>query len=691
MLTRAQARTTQPYRDIDGALIMCAICGASAFFVAANAADLIGLFPQPFYTHLTSLLADPTDYLEFVSEHKLKITALYALPVLSTTAAVIAAWAFFGRLVDPVLHLRGRKLLRGKEALKSARRAQKIAIDNGAGKGLKIVDDIFLSKDQEVKSMMVVGAQGGGKTVFINSVLQECFRLNYKCMIFDPVKADFSGWVPMTGGALMLISTTDARSCHWYIGKDITSISDAEAFAEGLIESGGDNPMWANSARMVLVSIIVKLQADFGEDWSWVELSELAYLPLTELKEIAETYYPPALAAVFDSESKSSQSVHINLHAYLSPIFRLAQTWGRIKGKRLSLTKWLNNATTKHLNIIVQMDQRDKGLGAAVGRMIVNLMTSRIASLEFTASKTRRICFSLDEIPQFGRLENIDKLMSIGRSKGIFAIFGFQEISQIKQLYSQYEETKWAALFGLRVFPQVVGADSQEWVCRQIGDREVQFRSSSSSGSAEGKNPNVSQSWAAPTQVPVMLPVELELIGKRKDGIETLFLGLGANALILKIPFPHCLDIRTPFVPWPSASKKSPYTNSSEKVLDQSNDDAEIAPLAAFDLADVDQTNAAHMTDKEIQMAYFANSEPQESDEKADDADDVLTEAGGEIAQSAMVETLAEHIGIPTFLLDLLANSKDLQDTETQTGETQQVTMVVKKQGRKARKYLELE
>lgn len=701
MLSRAQARTTEKYRDVDGALVMCAISGAAAAFVAAKVIDLTGIFPQAFFTHVTGLVTNPTDYLNFAANHKVKILALYALPIISTTAAVIGAWAFFGRLIDPVLHLRGRKLLRGKEALKSARRAQKIAIENGAGKGLKIVDDIYLSKDNEVRSILVVGNQGGGKTVFINSTLQECFRLGYKCMIFDPVKSDFSGWVPMPGGVLMLISTTDSRSCHWFLGMDIITISDAEAFSEGLIEGGGDNPMWSNSARMVLTSILIKLQKDLGENWSWQELAELAYLPLTELKEIAENYYPPALAAVADAESKTSQSVMINLHAYLSPIFRLAQTWGRIKGKRLSLTKWLNNDHTKHRNIIIQMDQRDKGLGAAVGRMIVNLMTSRIASLEFTASKTRRVLFSLDEIPQFNRLEGIDKLMSIGRSKGIFTIFGFQSIDQIRQIYPQHEDQKWMALFGLRVFPQVMGSDSQSWVCSEIGDREVQFRSSNSSSAGDG-NANVSQGWSAPTTIPVMLPSELELLGKRKDGIETLFLGLGANALILKIPFPNCPDIRTPFVPWPSVDKKKPseiaiakeplQSTKSESVDERTNDF-----LATDNKNNLARAIAAAPKDTQIDTIKqnipfnFAVNETQKPTEIEEKADDAMEEIGGEMAQNAMVHAVSESFGVPSILLDMLVNLKDLQAPETSAGENPQVSMSVKKQGRKQRKYLDHE
>ena len=503
MLSRGQIRANQKYRDTSGSLFLAALAAAFALFISAKFIDVFHIFQDSFFTHLFHLLTDTKNYLNFLNNYKFKSFIFYIIPTFAMIASALLAWAYFGRERDAFTLLRGRRLLRGREAVKATKISFQKAVE-GDEKGLALLPDIHITRSQEVKSILVCGAQGGGKTVFINQLLTTILERGDRCIIFDPTKGDFSTWIPNS----LLISSTDSRSSHWWLGYDIQNLSDAQAFAQGLIEESSE-PLWSNAARGILVACILKLQNELGQHWSWKELADLVFLPISELKEIAEKNYPPAVV-LLEEDSKTSQSMVMNMVAYMVPVYVLGETFSKIQGKKLSLVSWLNS-NKKQKNLVVQMNQRDAATGAALSRAIVELLTSRIASLEFLNSKSRRICFSLDEIPQFGRLDNISRLMEVGRSKGVYCIFGFQDISQINQLYKPHEAQKWAALFGVKVFPQVVGRDSQDWVTGQIGEQEVQYLQKSVSGVGDGKQ-NVSMSYSQPTTRQVLLSSELDPI-----------------------------------------------------------------------------------------------------------------------------------------------------------------------------------
>ena len=263
MLSRGQIRSNQRYRDTSGAAFLAVLAGAFALFISSKFIDVLGIFQESFFTHIFALLTDTKNYLDSLSNHKIKAFFFYLIPTFCTIASALLAWSYFGRERDAFTLLRGRRLLRGGEAIKSAKNAFKTAVI-GDEKGLALLPNIHITRSQEVKSVLVCGAQGGGKTVFINQLLTTILARGDRCIIFDPTKGDFSTWIPNS----VLISSTDSRSSHWYLGLDIQNLSDAQAFSQGLIEESSE-PLWSNAARAILVACILKLQNEHGENWSW--------------------------------------------------------------------------------------------------------------------------------------------------------------------------------------------------------------------------------------------------------------------------------------------------------------------------------------------------------------------------------------------------------------------------------------
>lgn len=655
---------------------MSAVCASAAAAIGFKAMQAAGVYPHPITDHLIragqALIGTDLGkaYVEWLGLHPVRSAVYYLTPLTAASLAGWGAWSFFGRVRPGFKHLRGRRLLSGKEAAAAARRECEKLI-KATGHALDLFPGVSLSRAKLLQSLMICGAQGGGKTVLINNGLTDAMKRGHKLLIFDPTKGDFSRWVPMSGDTLMLISLTDSRSLHWHLGWDLEDVHDARGFAAGLIPDSKE-PMWSDSARMIVTTAIMSLIGEMGREWSWPELAERCTLPIEDLQELALAYYPPA-AGILNPESKTAQSIFINMSAFAESLHLIADQARRIDPlKRISMSRWLLNEKTKHKRIVVQMNQRAGSASSALARAMVEYLTVRIASLEFGESKTRTIGFWLDEIPQFGKLGCISKLMEIGRSKGVYTVFGFQDYAQIEQVYGKEEAKKWMALFGTKAFPQVQGMSSQKFVSDEIGSAEVSYRNQSVSGTGTGSAANVSNGWGAPTLRPVVLPNELGLFGLRKDGIEALFIGIGPDCLALKIPFPSCPDIRPAHVPWPAAAKSErPGADEPAQVAEQPKRSAEQnqQPTPSFStvqpqteqVEDHDEPaqpeNTASDADLLVMLTQQQVDAEQQTDRESESAEAQVTE---EIAVNQVADVLSETVGIPSILTELLSETNEI-------------------------------
>ncbi|MEZ0223994.1 MAG: type IV secretion system DNA-binding domain-containing protein [Alphaproteobacteria bacterium] len=541
----------------------------------------------------------------------------------ASTAAGCAWWAgqHIAKPRDPHIHVRGRQLRRGEEARQYAQRAsrEKCTISRPE---LKIHDSIVLARHQVLQSVMVMGAQGGGKTQILWRILLPLIQKNWKTVIFDLAKGDYTISTP---NVHRLFALGDARSSVWAIWRDVRTLADAESFARGLIIESAD-PMWSNAARGVVVAMLMRLINERGQDWRWRDLGETTFAGLPEIKQFAERHYPPAVASVFDEESKTTQSIHINLMAYLAPLYRFSLEWADVpenftngKPRTFSWIDWLNDDDSADRNIILQSNSKDKTSATALIRAMLEVQIAHIASLEFSESKTRSIFYMLDELPQAGRLSSLPTIMEVGRSKGCAVGLSFQDIAQTRQIYPRGEDDKWLALLGIRIFAQIKGGASAKFVIDQIGSREVERPTTSVTSSDGGYS--VSNSYQR-AELPVMTADELEKLGPQKNGVRAIVLGHSSDVLELtwpyyspperrkaKVAIGALRDVQTPATPAIAESEQEkniaetpvPVHNTDEqvngieaKIETPAKAEAEAAAAAGFhDVETLDQSPAS--------------------------------------------------------------------------------------------------
>jgi hypothetical protein len=581
---------------------------------------------------------------------------------LSTLAALMIGYYVFTLVHKPIeseKHIKGRRLLEKSAAAKDAKINLSRAHRSGGGKGLQIHPAITLSRAQEVQSFLFMACQGGGKTQILWRLLNAAISrsdknnnfLGDKVIIYDLVKGDFTRSVGNSpnGAPPVLISPWDKRSQIWDIGRDCRTLADAISFSCGLIPMSSE-PIWALAARALLTAIFVKLQEEYGVNWGWNELYPLAYLPIEDLKPIAQQYYPPAIAACNEA-SKTSESIYINLHTFLSPIYRLYLLYKDSKNPKFSFMDFINDDLSRKRVIILQGNLEDKELSGAYLRAITEMIANRVASVEFEESTERRCWMVIDETIQMGLIECLAKFMEYGRSKGFTLVLSIQDVSQVRQLYPLHEDQKWLSLCGIKIYGQIRGGESQKFVSAEAGTRIVERYSQSVSKNTSSENErNVNSSYVRDNQAQVIHESELETLGitdENGGGIKAIVMGVGTNALKLQWSFYSPPKIRRPFVS--RRAKTGENTNNSNLRVNES-------PIATKEVNSALKTEvySEAETENEVFSTLETTQNEVNSTVKTQD-DDFLDELTKEVTNEALDEITDSHLSVALEIVDAVS------------------------------------
>jgi hypothetical protein len=405
---------------------------------------------------------------------------LYAAAGAGLLAGGFVGWAVAAP-VDGIMHTRGRQLIEGNQAVKSAQ-ALMAAQVKALGADFKIHPGIIFTREQWSKHLIVLGAIGGGKTTIILPILSQIFKRGDKALIFD-VKGDFTAKFPTAA----LVAPWHKGGIAWAIGRDCTTLQDAIGFAEQVVADSKD-PMWASAARQVLVGLVVDLQRRKPKRWGWQDLYEqFSRTDEAELELLMQQCNPLGLRAV-TSQNQTTSSILINMVAGLQWVASLAQAWGNpMPGAGISFMEWLFDEKTERRQVILQGNGRFEQMMQGYVSSIISMLSARINSPEFKDSRERKLWFVLDEFPQIGKIK-YQPLIEVGRSKGVRVVIGLQDINQVVKVYSEQDANSLLSMVGTKIVAQIAPGETAKKMSELIGEREVERLNLSVSGSGSGKS-----------------------------------------------------------------------------------------------------------------------------------------------------------------------------------------------------------
>lgn len=470
------------------------------------------------------------------------VALVLALSLMLAVAAGVWGFVLAFKPVERCRHVRGRRYLDEAEALKKAQ--QITAEECGATGESTALNGFTLSNDRATKHALISGAVGSGKTVICHHFLKSIFSKREKALIVD-WKGDFTAAYKKA----LLFSPFDARSVRYCVAEDCTTELDATTLADSLIpDNKKGDAFFVNASRSVLIALIVKLQQEKPQAWTWGDLYAEASNNIEQIQSIVQKYYPHAFANIADAQSKQTQGVMSSMLSNFNSVRVLAQAEAdNPSAKGFSIRRWLADKTRPQ--IILAGNTEHENLSKAYINSILNAAGGQIQALK--DDNQRKIWVVVDELPKLGKCEAIPKLLAFARSKGCRVVGIVQDFSQLKEAYGQNETKAMLSMVGTLFIGQTAGSETADTICQQIiGKREIERRNITDQGG--GKS---SSSWSR-DEILVVHPSELQTeLGPKKlnnakkfTHINALVLGLGEYALNLPFSFVAPTPAREPFV-----------------------------------------------------------------------------------------------------------------------------------------------
>jgi hypothetical protein len=498
-----------PQRDLGESMLISVVIGAAAYF----AFYIVGAWcylkiPVFDFSHAVGFLMhwtahsfgfSPSD--DILGVHAFSTWPASIIEKADTLGAVVfycaaGAGMFLGHATSapPPAEI----LIRGREITNNAGKVQAELGKEGKADGLCFHPALALTQSRERQHALILGQTGAGKTQILLPIIGRAVNRGDRALIFD-YKGDLTA---TTTERVAIIAPWDSRGWAWDIAQDVRNKQDARAFAAALIQETGKDPFWSNGARSLLVAMLVKLQVERGQAWTWGELAELVPADLDKLYFMVRDYNPEGLAAV-EEASKTTQSLRMTLASFLSSLFDLADAWdGHPEEKRVSFRRWMIDPPAHYpRNFILQGNIAYEPLMKSYIQGILRAVQQIVGDPSFSAVD-HKIWVFLDEFIQLGKLETLLPLLEVARGKGVRVVLAAQDFARISEVYGDQAARALMGTVATKIFGMTSGTSAQDY-SDLIGDQELKVHSitfSSSRVSTGGTATSGNQSTSYQTE-----------------------------------------------------------------------------------------------------------------------------------------------------------------------------------------------
>ncbi|HRI12457.1 MAG TPA: type IV secretion system DNA-binding domain-containing protein [Verrucomicrobiota bacterium] len=336
-----------------------------------------------------------------------------------------------------------------------------------------------------------VGTTGSGKTMMqrllMQSVLPQIGRgRGVRALIYDAKQDLLSILAGMKLSCpIRLLHPLDARASAWDMASDITSPASALQVASILIpRSDRDtNPFFTNAARHLLYGVLLFCVERAPRRWSLRQV--LLILRDAELlKRTLENCEHTSHLTQYCAHEGTFQNILSTLLTLTSPYEIIAAAWDKA-GKFVSLRRWLEDESI----LVLGNDEANRVAMDTMNRLIFQRLSELIlGQSEVSAPDPRQTWLFLDEVREMGRLEGLSRLLTKGRSKGVAAVLGFQDVAGLHSVYGKDVAEEILGQCNSKVLLRLNSPGTAKWASQLFGTREVLERSKSQNRSRSCRN-----------------------------------------------------------------------------------------------------------------------------------------------------------------------------------------------------------
>jgi hypothetical protein len=581
-----------PVVRLDTALLGATLAGALAFVgsAAVLGRSLPGLGLMPPEVSLASFMRSCVSASMWLRDGG---TGFYlrAVPVLlSTVSAGLWGFALGARPSSRLRHLSGPRLLGARAATKAAQQAAE-AECAGRPAFLELLPGLSIAKSRVTRAVWLLGSMGSGKTQILLHLVAQAFakadaESQTRAMVLD-VKGDFVEKFPSG----KILSPWDARSMRWDIAADVRTTAAAATLARSLCpvnSEGSGNTFFPLAAQQLITGACCDLMSECGQRWTWQDMAVRLNAKREIFVERLREHYPKA-AALLETEGQTTASILATLATYTQAIDSLAEAWTvrNDEGRRretFSLTRWVHGTTSKRAVIVCAGP--DQNLTRAYIGALVEMAASMIVSSSLPDDEHGRSLFLfLDELPSLGRLQGLQPLLTLGRSKGCCMVMAAQSRELISEAYGENVGDTMLSVAGTQVVLRMQASQGRDRIAEDFGKARVAVTNLSESGA--GTSATVHEEMRAVVQSDDIGNLGVVQGKKWPAGfaVQGFVRGLGPDVLQLDFPGVVLPSARPPFVAanWTKARKKKVHLGASILPPVQTNPDLDCALTAALE------------------------------------------------------------------------------------------------------------
>lgn len=290
------------------------------------------------------------------------------------------------------------------------------------GKYLEIGDDkkVIIPEDKLKLHMAAEGSTGSGKTVLINSILDQ-LRKHSKTQV---CVLDYNGQFYSKFGRPndKILSINDKRAEYWHPW--VENIAP-EKIAHSLIEDDPKDKFFAPAAKS-LFSNLMLLNNNIEDFWDDLTRSK---------EELFDKLKKHKLSSAGDFEGSSgNQGAGVRRTMTLSlDALRSLTYWTKNK-EQFSIIDWAKNGSDDWLYIIIR--EEDMETAKPWIRLWMDLVVSAILMRDENAQNNATWLIA-DELPLLGKLPSLQKGITNGRKYNFRVLLGYQSEGQIEEVYDK--------------------------------------------------------------------------------------------------------------------------------------------------------------------------------------------------------------------------------------------------------------
>ena len=461
----------------------------------------------PFFKFVIHVVTQPFDRL---------MTLSVLTPCLIYFAAALAAGYVSGAIVYRAVHkglppVRRVKTLIGQEPLYGGlgmRHIKDAWCDRLAdvGRGIFFAPGLIMPRDVETEHVCVMGTTGAGKSTIIEGLLKQAIRRGDRSLIID-VKGDAKHRFNSARAGEISLGCEDGDI--WAIGRDIGNRQDAIELASVLIPASKE-PIWSDGARLYLVGLIVALQRRLGLNWGWTDLKEALAKTFAEQEHLIRESMPDIVQLLQTRDGDPTATVMSLLVTVIANVGSLAWTLSereKAGGRKVSLRAWAAGRTKLKV-IFLRLEFDRENQSSALLKLVLRCVQATLLGNQVQNGVDHAIWCGLDELPRFCDDQTVERLVALGRSRGVRIVAALQVPAQLRRSISADATNALLGNFGVQIISRVAPGPSRVEIARDwFGSRTVNWDPTLTGGDS-------SKEWPQ-KEIPVLSEGELTgLLGK---------------------------------------------------------------------------------------------------------------------------------------------------------------------------------